>query len=157
MAKTRVAVLSKNTSLSDGITKSEDSWSSMTQVNNFIHSIDLPPLNTDSSDVYGILTAVPSPWVRAYMMRNALTVEFVTDHAKDIGDTPGMTSLYAAMQDEFKGLIASIALYGTRITIKDIVLNYEDELDYEEMSQTDVLKNLRNTLRLAFYQETVEY
>lgn len=144
MANTRVAVLPKNTSLSDGITLPEDSWSTMSQVNNFIHSIDLPELNTESSDVYGILTAVPSPWVRAYMMQNALTVEFVTDHAKEIGDTPGMTSLYAAMQDEFKGLIACIALYGTRITIKEVTLKYEDELDYEEMSQTDVLKNLRN-------------
>jgi hypothetical protein len=149
MAITRVAVLSKNTSLSDGITKSEDSWSTMSQVNNFIHSIELPQLNTESSDVYGILTAVPSPWVRAYMMRNALTVEFVTDHAKEIGDTPGMTSLYAAMQDEFKGLICCIALYGNRITIKDIVLNYEDDIDYEEMSKTEVLKSLKNIYEIS--------
>jgi len=149
MAKTRVAVLSKNTSLSDGITKSDDSWSTMSQVNNFIHSIDLPALNTESSDVYGILTAVPSPWVRAYMMKNALTVEYITDHAKEIGDTPGMSSLYGAMQDEYKGLIACIALYATRISIKDITLNYEDDLDYEEMSQTDVLKNLRNIYEIS--------
>ena len=82
MSKTRVAVLASNNSLSDGITKSPDSWNTMNQVNNFIHSIDLPALNTESGDVYGILTAIPSPWVRAYMMKNALTVEYVTDFAK---------------------------------------------------------------------------
>jgi hypothetical protein len=144
MSKTRVAVLASNKSLSDGITKSPDSWNSMNQVNNFIHSIDLPALNTDTGDVYGILTAIPSPWVRAYMMKNALTVEYVTEFAKETGDLPGMDSLYGAMQDEYKGLLTCLALYGSRITTRKIELNYSDDLNYDDMSASSIFKELKN-------------
>ena len=144
MSKTRVAVLASNNSLSDGITKSPDSWNTMNQVNNFIHSIDLPALNTESGDVYGILTAIPSPWVRAYMMKNALTVEYVTDFAKETGDLPGMDSLYGAMQDEYKGLLTCLALYSSRVTTRRILLNYSDDLNYDDMSASAIFKELKN-------------
>ena len=116
----------------------------MNQVNNFIHSIDLPALNTDTGDVYGILTAIPSPWVRAYMMKNALTVEYVTEFAKETGDLPGMDSLYGAMQDEYKGLLTCLALYGSRITTRKIELNYSDDLNYDDMSASSIFKELKN-------------
>ena len=125
----------------------------MNQVNNFIHSIDLPALNTESGDVYGILTAIPSPWVRAYMMKNALTVEYVTDFAKETGDLPGMDSLYGAMQDEYKGLLACLALYSSRVTTRRILLNYSDDLNYDDMSASAIFKNLKTSTKLKVLLE----
>jgi hypothetical protein len=146
----RVAVLAKNKSLSDGIPKSEDSWNEITQINNFVQSIALDPLNTEKGDVYSVLTAVPSPWVRSYMMRNALTVEYITRKTKENpNELEGMDGLYSALQDEYKGLITCLALYGSRISVEKVILEYDDKIDKEQDSQIDILKKVENIFEIS--------
>ena len=150
MAKERIAALAKNSSLSEGLPKADDGWNDITQVNNYVHEIELDPLNTEKGDVYSVLTAVPSPWVRAYMMQNALKVEFITRTTKnDSKQMDGMDTLYSALQDEYKGLIACLALYGNRISIHKVVLEYEDSIDYNEATEIDILKQVDNVYEIA--------
>jgi hypothetical protein len=146
----RVAVLAKNKSLSDGIPKAEDGWSVITQINNFVQSLALDPLNTEKGDVYSVLTAVPSPWVRSYMMRNALTVEYITRKTKEnLNDLEGMDGLYSALQDEYKGLITCLALYGSRISVEKVVLEFADKIDKDQDSQIDILKKVENIFEIS--------
>ncbi len=146
----RIAVLAKNKSLSDGIPKAEDSWNVITQINNFVQSIMLDALNTDKGDVYSVLTAVPSPWVRSYMMRNALTVEYITREKKENpNNLEGMDGLYSALQDEYKGLITCLALFGSRISVEKVSLEYEDKIDKDHDSQIDILKKVENIFEIS--------
>jgi hypothetical protein len=149
--KNRIAVLADNGSLSDGIPKSEDSWHTFTQVNNYVNSIELASLNMEEgSDVYSILTAVPSPWVRAYMMKNAISYRFITQVDKTQKDgMKGMDHLYSALQDEYKGVLACMALYNSRIGVERVDLKYSDNLNFNELSQIDVLKQTNNIYELS--------
>jgi len=149
--KSRKAVLADNESLSIGMPKAEDSWHTFTQVNNYVNSIQLASLNMeDGSDVYSILTAVPSPWVRAYMMKNAISYKFISQVDKVQKDgMKGMDHLYSALQDEYKGVLASLALYNSRIGVEKVELKYSDDLNFNELSQVDVLKKTSNIYELS--------
>ena len=148
----RVALLSRNKTISDGVVKTADSWNSLEQVENYVENIDLPGLNTETGDVFSILTAVPSPWARGYMMNSALVRPYFTDIFQKSGackeDVDGMDTLYAALQNEWKGLIAAIALYSSRIEIEKIVLEYTDEMDYDETTKANVLKEVDNVYQI---------
>jgi len=151
--KNRIAVLADNGSLSDGIPKSDTSWHRFTQVNNYVNSIQLATLNMEEgSDVFSILTAVPSPWVRAYMMKNAISYKYITAvHKNQKGEDgmKGMDHLYSALQDEYKGVVACMALYNSRITVERVDLKYSDDLNFNELSSTDILKQANNIYELS--------
>ena len=155
MAKDRVPVLAANKTLSTGLPKTEDGWHVFTQVNNFIQGLELDALNTDKGDAYQVLTAVPSPWVRAYMMTNSMRWPYITRHAKQEAQNtgkklPGMEGLYGAMQDEYKGLLACLALYSSRVTIEKVTLDFKDEKVNKELdSQIDILKKVYNIYDVA--------
>ena len=149
----RVALLSKNTTISEGVVKTADSWNKLEQVENYVENIDLPMLNTETGDVFSILTAVPSPWARGYMMNAALVRPHFTDAFQKSGICKdnlehGMDTLYAALQNEWKGLIAAIALYSSKIEIEKIVLEYTDPLNYNETSRANVLKKVDNVYQI---------
>ena len=148
--KIRKVVLADNESLSDGMPKADDSWHTFTQVNNYVNSIELASLNMEEgSDVYSILTAVPSPWVRAYMMKNAISYKFITQVDKVQNNMKGMDHLYSAIQDEYKGTMACMALYNSRINVERVDLKYSDDLNFNDLSQTDILKKSKNIYELS--------
>ena len=149
--KNRIAILADNSSLSDGIPKSDDSWHTFTQVNNYVNSIELASLNMEEgSDVYNILTAVPSPWVRAYMMKNAISYRFISQVDKNQkGAMSGMDPLYSALQDEYKGVLACMALYNSKIGVERVDLKYSDDLNFNELSSVDILKQTSNKIGRA--------
>ena len=153
MAKgNRAPLLSKNKTISDGVVKSPDSWNKLEQVENYVENIELPGLNTETGDVFSILTAVPSPWARAYMMNSAMVRPYFTDAFQKSGackdDVKGMDSLYTALQDEWKGLVTAIALYSSRIEIEKIVLEYTDDLNYQESARANILKEVENIFQI---------
>jgi len=149
MPSQRNAVLARNSNISTGLPKSEDSWNKITQVSNYVNHIELGALNMDNRDVYSILTAVPSPWVRSYMMANSIRWRYVTRSIKD-GEMKGMEGLYSAMQDEYKGLISCLALYGSRITVKKVYLTYSDESINPEMDTLiEILKKAYNIYEIT--------
>ncbi len=162
----RIALLAKNGTISSGITKEDDAWNDLTQVENYVEKIELPKLNTDTN-IQGILTAIPSPWARAYMQYAALLRPYFTDpfrknsdyagETKD--DVQGMDSLYVSLQEEWKGLIALLALRSENINIEKIVLEYVDDLDYEELNEAQRLQRVANVYQLkgAFGNMLFEY
>ena len=151
MSNQRIPVLAKNKAVSTSSTQEPDGWENFTQVKNYVNEIELDPLNMEKGDVYLVLTATPSPWVRAYMLKNALNFEYITrDMKSDKDQMDGMKSLYSAMQDEYKGLLACLALYGNRIKVKKVVLEYSDkDIKFEESTEIEILKNVNNIYEVA--------
>jgi hypothetical protein len=140
----RVAVLSDNTALSTGINKAEDSWNTLTQVTNYVSSIKLSELSLDSPALYSIITAIPSPWVRAHVTKNAISNKFITAHDKELGKFEGLSSLYSAIQDEYKGVIACLCLYNSKIRVEKVDLRYPDAHNFKDADKSTVLKGVRN-------------
>ena len=151
----RIALLAKNGNISSGITKADDGWNDLTQVENYVEKIELPKLNTDT-DIQNILTAIPSPWARAYMQYAALLRPYFTDpfrksadYAGETKDTvQGMDSLYLSLQEEWKGLIALLALKSENINVERIVLQYVDDLKYDELNDAQRFERVKNVYQL---------
>lgn len=132
MSEKRFALVNSNKVLSDNQQKEADGWNVMNQITAFVEGLELPGLNTDQGDIFKIITSVPSPWARAYMMAAALKLQFVYLHEKE--SLTGMNTLYAAMQDEFKGILAALALYNDRIKVQKVDLKYSQEVNPEVAS-----------------------
>ena len=118
----RFALLSKNKTIADNQLASKDGWNVLNQITGFVEGLELPGLDAESGNLYSIITSVPSPWARAYMMNNALRCPYVQLHQKD--NQQGMNTLYSSLQDEYKGLITTLALYNSNIKVKKIDLKY---------------------------------
>lgn len=124
--RSRFALLSKNNKLADNQLKDKGGWNTVNQITAFVEGLELPGIDTESSGIYSIITSVPSPWARAYMMTNALRLAYVPIHQKD--KITGMDTLYSAMQDEYKGLLAAMALYNNNIQVKKVNLEYSQDI-----------------------------
>jgi hypothetical protein len=146
--KERIALLSDNTALSSGITKADDSWNVLSQVSIYINSINLGELSLDSPDLYGIITAIPSPWVRAFITKNALSYKYVTQHDKDENKLKGMGTLFSAIQDEYKGVFACLCLYNSKLRIEKVDLVYQDAHKFEDATTTGLLKGVESIYNL---------
>ena len=128
--RTRFALLSKNKTIADNQLASKDGWNVLNQITGFVEGLELPGLDAESSSLYSIITSVPSPWARAYMMNNALRLAYVPLHQKDKQE--GMNTLYSTLQDEYKGLITVLGLYNSNIKIKKIDLKYSQKINTED-------------------------
>jgi len=129
MSEKRFALVNSNTVLSDNQQKNADGWNVMSQITAFVEALDLPGLDTEQGDIFKIITSVPSPWARAYMMSAALKLQFKYMHERE--GLTGMNTLYAAMQDEFKGILACLALYNDRIEVQKVDLKYSEKVNPE--------------------------
>lgn len=128
--RTRFALLSNNKNLADNQLKSKDGWTVLNQITAFVEALELPSLDSESGNIYSVITSVPSPWARAYMMNNALRISYIQFDQRD--KQTGMNTLYAALQDEYKGLLATMALFNNNIQVKKIDLNYTQKLSDDE-------------------------
>ncbi|MFM7054764.1 MAG: hypothetical protein ACKOX7_08485, partial [Bacteroidota bacterium] len=126
-SRNRFALLSLNKKVADNQLKEKDGWNTVNQITAFVESLELPSLDTDSAGIYSIITSVPSPWARAYMMSNALRVTYIPMDQKDKQE--GMNTLYSSLQDEYKGLLAAMALMNNDVTVKKVSLQYSQKLD----------------------------
>jgi hypothetical protein len=129
MSEKRFALVNSNTVLSDNQQKNIDGWNVMSQITSFVEALDLPGLDTEQGDIFKIITSVPSPWARAYMMSAALKLQYKYMHERE--GLTGMNTLYAAMQDEFKGILACLALYNDRIRVQKVDLKYSEKVSPE--------------------------
>lgn len=137
----RFALLSKNKTIADNQLASKDGWNVLNQITGFVEGLELPGLDAESGNLYSIITSVPSPWARAYMMNNALRCPYVQLHQKD--NQQGMNTLYSSLQDEYKGLITTLALYNSNIKVKKIDLKYSQKISSEdEKNAISVVDNI---------------
>lgn len=157
--KDRVALLSDNKNISTGITKPGDSWSVMSQVTNYTNSIEVGQLSLENPNLYSIITAIPSPWVRSYITKNALSFSYITQAQKKEDSFEGMGALYSALQDEYKGVLACMCLYMSELSVEKIDLVYpefrqsEDENDLNILKATDNIYDLPGALGNLLFEE----
>lgn len=142
--KDRVALLSDNKNISTGITKPGDSWSVMSQVTNYTNSIEVGQLSLENPNLYSIITAIPSPWVRSYITKNALSFSYITQTQKREDSFEGMGALYSALQDEYKGVLACMCLYMSELSVEKIDLVYPEFKQSEDDNNLNILKSAYN-------------
>jgi hypothetical protein len=121
----------------------------MTQVSNYVNSIELGELSLDSPDLYRIITAIPSPWVRSIVTKNALTYRYISNIDKEQNNLSGMGALYSAIQDEYKGVIACLGLYTSQLKVERIVLEYTDAQSDREAKPKELLQKANNIYELS--------
>jgi len=102
----------------------EYTWEKIGNIETFTKEIITPAIggeNEEAGNVGSIVSGVPTIFARANMFRNA--IDNVVD--KDMKGS-GLIHFYKYLIDEWRGLIACIALNHERIEVKRISLTYSD-------------------------------
>jgi hypothetical protein len=108
-------------------------WNEMQNVQNFIKDISTPTVNTAqaSIELSAVISGIPTPWARAMMFRYA--IEYTAPVAPpsvppaggETGGASGVFSFFKSLQDEWKGLIAVLALDNSPISVEKVELKYD--------------------------------
>lgn len=107
------------------------SWSEIKGIDELIDNILTHDLNVDASEdeITAFISGIPSPWARALVFRYALNLP---NHRPNAGS--GVARYCRSLQDEWKGLLACIALHNDRISVARIDLAHSvatNHPDYE--------------------------
>lgn len=107
---------------------SEYIWNKLQNPEVFIRDIVTQEVNIENSEELNkLISGIPTPLARPAMFKYAINY---VGHAGD--ELTGLMSFYKTLQDEWKGLIACIALDNQPISIEKISLNYSDGKNVEE-------------------------
>lgn len=98
-----------------------DKWETIGTMPSFTRDIITPELN-EKADKSAIVSGIPTVFARANMFKLAL--EYSGDSMTNT--SAGMIAYYDELIDEWKGLIACIALDSGRLQIKRVELTYSD-------------------------------
>lgn len=107
-------------------------WNEMQNVQNFIRDIATPTVNTaqGSTELSAVISGIPTPWARAMMFRYAIEYTAPAQTLSPIagghgGGESGVFSFFKSLQDEWKGLIAVLALDNSPISVEKVELKYD--------------------------------
>ncbi len=109
-------------------------WSPLTNIKEFTGKIRTQAVkdgaggNTKKGDLSQVVSGLPSPFARPGMFTYALV------ESKPGAEQGGLMSFYGALIDEWRGLIAAIALEPSKIRVKRVELTYSDGLDLQTTS-----------------------
>ena len=100
-------------------------WQDLTsQIQAFTRDIETPSIKA-GVDVSAIVSGVPSVFARADLFNHALgEIQTIRNNANS-----GLNQYYINLVDEWRGLIACIALNNTAISVRRINLTYSDDKD----------------------------
>jgi len=141
-----------------------DNWSPLGNTTVFINNIQTPKLS-EKTNVGQLVSGIPTAFARVDLFKTAL------DHVATCNTSEGQHNLvgyYSQLVDEWKGLIACIALDYAHISVRRIDLKYSDGKDIASTSNVYEPKGafgnmlLRRTKRwceqnLSDNQEAVPY
>lgn len=97
-------------------------WNKLEAPDNFISTIQTPDIDAENSDeLNSLISGIPSPFARAQMFKYA--INYVTQQNEKL---TGLLAFYKTLQNEWKGLIACLALDNQLITLDKIFLTYSD-------------------------------
>ncbi|MEM0996201.1 MAG: hypothetical protein AAGN35_03940 [Bacteroidota bacterium] len=98
-------------------------WKELTGVEEFIDNLATGDIDTEIEDdeIHRVISGIPSPWARAVIFRYALNHD-PTNNARP----SGLARYFQSLQDEWKGLMACIALNHDKIRTEKIFLEYSD-------------------------------
>lgn len=109
---------------------SEYIWNKLQNPEVFISRIVTQEVNVENSeDLNKLISGIPTPLARTAMFKYA--INYV---GQDNEELTGLMSFYQTLQNEWKGLIACIALDNQPITIEKIILDYSDGNNIERTS-----------------------
>ncbi|GAB4198395.1 MAG: hypothetical protein OHK0057_09740 [Thermoflexibacter sp.] len=105
-------------------------WNEMQNVQNFIKDISTPTVNTaqGSVELSAVISGIPTPWARAMMFRYAIEYPSHPPSVPPVGGETGgggVFSFFKSLQDEWKGLIAVLALDNSPISVEKVELKYD--------------------------------
>ncbi len=112
-------------------TGDKDIWNVMDNVPNFIKEILTPEIDPQSEDIHKIISGIPSPWARAMMFAYAIMYNPKSEQGSK---TSGLQALYRVLQDEWKGLVALIALDNSPLKAEKIYLTPQEASNPYEVS-----------------------
>lgn len=98
-------------------------WNALNMANSYIHGIQTGAIlnNVNAQTLNALISGVPSPWARAKLFKYALD----TLHNPTPGiNNGGLIKFYEILHGEWRGLLATIALYPDRIRFSaPVVMN----------------------------------
>lgn len=106
------------------------SWNNLTMASSYIQGVRTGKILEDANaeQIAGLISGVPTPWARAKLFKFAFSTLANPDPAID---QDGLTLFYEMLYNEWKGLIALMALYQDRIEIsKPVIMDAKGE-DYD--------------------------
>jgi hypothetical protein len=107
---------------------SEFAWNKLQNSEVFIGDIVTQEVNIENSEELNkLISGIPTPFARAIMFKYA--INYVGQAGEEL---TGLMSFYKTLQDEWKGLIACIALDNQPLSIEKITLEYSDGKNIEE-------------------------
>lgn len=99
-------------------------WNKLQNPQLFISEIVTQDVNLQSDELNRLVSGVPTPFARAAMFRYALDAA-----AEAAPAASGLMKFYRSLQDEWKGLVACLALDNQDISVERIDLAYSDGRD----------------------------
>lgn len=95
-------------------TGTQGEWNELNQANSYIQGIQTGDIlgNVNAKTLSALISGVPSPWARAKLFKYAL--DTLNNPNPNI-DNGGLLNFYEILHGEWRGLLASIALYPDRI------------------------------------------
>ncbi len=107
----KALLIQSYTTLSTGI---QGEWNELNMANSYIQGIQTSDIlgTVNAQTLNALISGVPSPWARAKLFKYAL--DTINNPNPDINDG-GLLNFYQILHGEWRGLLATIALYPDRI------------------------------------------
>ena len=103
-------------------------WENLSNIHIFTRDIVTPDIQNDA-DVSALVSGIPTVFARAHLFTSALAYN---SSIKD--STSALNQYYQSLVDEWRGLIACLALDSNAIDVKQISLGYSDGKGIKETS-----------------------
>ena len=122
MAEVKPLVINSKEALQGGSGKWQDFSSN---IQSFTRSIITPPLS-EMADVSAMVSGVPSVFARESLFVHSLTEADALRNAQKKEEDSGLGSYYLNLIDQWRGLLAFIALNSGKLEVRRITLAYSD-------------------------------
>jgi len=99
-------------------------WNELENPKVFIRGIATQAINLEGADLGRLISGVPTPFARAAMFQYA-----IASSSAGPGTDGALLAFYRTLQDEWKGLVACLALDNQDVTVQRIDLVYSDGKD----------------------------
>lgn len=95
-------------------TGTQGEWNELNMANSYIQGIQTGDIlgNVNAQTLSALISGVPSPWARAKLFKYAL--DTINNPNPNV-DNGGLLNFYEILHGEWRGLLATIALYPDRI------------------------------------------
>ena len=95
-------------------------WENLSNIHIFTRDIKTPDIQNDA-DVSALVSGIPTVFARAHLFASALAYNGSIKES-----TSALNQYYQSLVDEWRGLIACLALDSNAIDVKQISLGYSD-------------------------------